>query len=184
MLESTKRCLRSHALTNAQQEDLEIDSSFKDLYVMLDRVDVHCIWVSEKVLALLPSKIGNTPGGEVPANGVFCDNAMDIVLKYYPQPNTARKTKFIKDAMLELNKLGIVGMHDAGVTPQDLELYEKLSVDNDWNVRVNAMVECEVRNTFCPEAVEQVTTPNGKLHVHSVKLFGGKSPCHPPPYSN
>lgn len=141
---------------------------------MLDRVDVHCIWVSQKVLSLLPKKIGDTPGGEIPANGVFCDNAMDIVLKHYPKPNHARKTKFVKDAMAELNKLGIVGMHDAGVTPNDLRMYEKLSGDNDWNVRVNAMIECNVRNTFCPEAVQKVSTSNGKFHVRSVKLFGGK----------
>jgi predicted amidohydrolase YtcJ len=139
---------------------------------MLDRVDVHCIWVSNKVLSLLPSKIGDTPGGEIPAKGVFCDNAMDIVLAHYPKPDAARKTKFVKDAMRELNKLGIVGMHDAGVTPNELRLYEKLSSDDDWTVRVNAMVECDVRNTFCPEEVKQVSTPNGKLHVRSVKLFG------------
>lgn len=83
---------------------------------MLDRVDVHCIWVSNKVLSLLPAKIGDIPGGEIPAKGVFCDSAMDVVLKHYPKPNHARKTKFVKDAMLSLNELGIVGMHDAGVT--------------------------------------------------------------------
>jgi predicted amidohydrolase YtcJ len=140
---------------------------------MLDRVDVHCIWVSNKVLSLLPSNIGDVPGGEIPAKGIFCDNAMDIVLKHYPKPDKARKTKFVKDAMHELNKFGIVGMHDAGVTPTDLRLYEELSTDGDWNVRVNAMIECEDRNTFCPEAVEQVSTPNGMFQVRSVKLFGG-----------
>jgi predicted amidohydrolase YtcJ len=140
---------------------------------MLDRVDVHCIWVSEKVLSLLPKPLPVIPGGEIPARGVFCDNAMDIVLKYYPKPNKQRKTKFIKDAMYELNKFGIVGMHDAGVIPEDLKLYEELSQDEDWTVRVYAMIECETRNTFCPEDVAKVSTPDGKLHVQSVKLFGG-----------
>ncbi|KAI4952005.1 hypothetical protein J4E91_003467 [Alternaria rosae] len=112
------------------------------------------------------------PGGEVPAKGVFCDNAMDIVLQYYPKPTKARKTEFIKTAMAELNKHGIVGMHDAGVVPADLELYEELANDQDWTVRVNAMIECDVRNTFCPEAVRKVSTPNGRFHVKSVKLFG------------
>ncbi|KAF1935428.1 amidohydrolase 3 [Clathrospora elynae] len=127
--------------------DLQVDESFKDLYVMLDRVDI-------------------------PAKGVFCDNAMDLVLEYYPKPNKARKTKFVKDAMVELNKLGIVGIHDAGVVPGDLKLYQELSNDEEWTVRVNAMIECDVRNTFCLEAVEKVSTSNGKLHVKSVKLFG------------
>jgi predicted amidohydrolase YtcJ len=162
-----------------EQDDLEIGPSFQDLYIMLDRVDVHCIWVSNKVLSLIPKDIGDIPGGEIPEKGVFCDNAMDIVLAQYPKPDTLRKTNFVKDAMLELNKLGIVGMHDAGVTPTELRLYEKLSTDDDWNVRVNAMVECEVRNRFCPDAVKQVTTPNGKFHVRSVKLFGGMSVSFP-----
>jgi predicted amidohydrolase YtcJ len=156
------------------KEDLEIESSFQQLYVMLDRVDVHCIWVSDKVLSLLPENIGHIPGGEIPAKGVFCDNAMDVVLLHYPKPSRERKTKFVKDAMHELNKFGIVGMHDAGVTPAELRLYEELSMDEDWTVRVNAMIECDTRNTFCPDAVKKVSTLNGKFHVRSVKLFGGK----------
>lgn len=157
------------------KSDLDIDETFKDQYVMLDRIDVHCIWVSEKVLSLLPSPIPDVPGGEIPAKGIFCDNAMDIVLKYYPKPSVERRTKWVKDAMFELNKLGIVGMHDAGVVPRDLGLYEELAQDDDWNVRVYAMIECDIRNTFCPEAAKKVETSNGKLHVRSVKLFGGMS---------
>ncbi len=140
---------------------------------MLDRVDVHCVWVSEKVLSLLPSQLPNIPGGEIPETGVFCDNAMDIVLEHYPRPNKAQKTKFVKDAMADLNKFGIVGMHDAGVIPGDLELYQELSTNGDWTVRVYAMIECDVRNTFCPEAVGKISTPDGNFHVKSVKLFGG-----------
>jgi predicted amidohydrolase YtcJ len=140
---------------------------------MLDRVDVHCIWVSDAILHLLPFPLLDIPGGETPSKGVFCDNAMNIVLEHYPKPNKARKTQFVKNAMAELNKLGIVGMHDAGVVPGDLKLYEELASDEDWTVRVNAMIECDVRNTFCPEVVKKVSTPNGRFHVNSVKLFGG-----------
>ena len=46
---------------------------------MLDRVDVHCIWVSPAVLKLLPDPIPDVDGGEVvrePGMGVFCDNAV------------------------------------------------------------------------------------------------------------
>lgn len=152
--------------------DLEIDDDFKDLYVMLDRVDVHCIWVSNKVLSLLPAKLPSIPGGEIPAKGVFCDNAMDIVMEFYPKPSLERKSNFIKEAMFELNKLGIVGMHDAGVFPSEIRLYESLVEDKDWTVRVNAMLECETRNTFCPDEANKISTSNGMLHMQSVKLFG------------
>ncbi|UPX12068.1 uncharacterized protein EKO05_0002644 [Ascochyta rabiei] len=153
--------------------DLEINEAFKDQYVMLDRVDVHCIWVSNMILDLLPSPLPEVPaGGEIVATGIFCDNAMDMVLEYYPKPGKDRKSKFVKDAMSELNKLGIVGMHDAGVIPGDLKLYERLSTDEDWTVRVNAMIECDARNTFCPHDVKKISTTNGMFHVRSVKLFG------------
>ena len=137
-------------------------------------VPVHCIWVSDKVLELLPLPLPELPaGGEIVANGVFCDNAMEMVLEHYPKPGKERKSKFLKDAMVELNKLGIVGMHDAGVIPGDLKLYEELSNDADWTVRVNAMIECDTRNTFCPSDVKKISTADGKFHVRSVKLFGG-----------
>ncbi|KAF2748330.1 amidohydrolase 3 [Sporormia fimetaria CBS 119925] len=152
-------------------EDLEFED-FRDQYVMLDRIDVHCIWVSEKVLSLLPTPLPDIAGGEIPARGVFCDNAMEIVWEHYPKPSKERKTRWIKSAMVELNKLGIVGMHDAGTTPSEIDLYEELHEDDDWTVRVNAMIECDTRNTFCPSEARKLSTPNGKLHVHSVKLFG------------
>ncbi|KAF2730939.1 amidohydrolase 3 [Polyplosphaeria fusca] len=151
--------------------DLEIGENFKDQYVMLDRVDVHCVWVSNKVLDLLPSPLPDVPGGEIPARGVFCDNSIDIVAKYYPKPGKESRSKFLKDAMLNLNKLGIVGMHDAGVFPSELELYKELIQDEDWTLRVYAMLECETRNTFCPGDASKFHTADGKLHVQSVKLF-------------
>lgn len=140
---------------------------------MLDRIDVHCIWVSKKVLSLLPKPLPQVPGGEIPAEGVFCDNAMDIVMAHYPKPSKARRTKWIQDAMFELNKHGIVGMHDAGVFPAEQKLYEELSASAPWTVRVYAMTECNTRNTFCPGDVAEIHTPNGMLHMKSVKLFAG-----------
>ena len=142
---------------------------------MLDRVDVHCVWVSNKVLSLLPSPLPEIPGGDIPARGIFCDNAIDLVMKFYPKPSDERRTQFIKDAMFDLNKLGIVGMHDAGVFPSEIKLYEKLASDDDWTVRVNAMLECETRNTFCPESAVKIARDDGMLNVRSVKLFGGES---------
>jgi predicted amidohydrolase YtcJ len=102
---------------------------------------------------------------------------MDIVMKYYPKPSKHRRTEWIQNAMFELNKHGIVGMHDAGVVPADLKLYEELSTSDAWTVRVYAMAECDTRNNFCAKDVAKISTPNGKFHMQSVKLFAGKFPC-------
>ncbi|KAE9966426.1 hypothetical protein BLS_007023 [Venturia inaequalis] len=161
--------------------DLESSTNLAGKYIMLDRVDVHCIWVSASVLALLSTPFPEIPGGEIitdPSPGVFCDNAMDIVLEHWPKPTKEKKTQFIKNAMVELNKVGLVGMADAGVPPSDLAIYEELaersSIDQegDWTVRVYAMVECAKRNTFCPEQAPWIDRADGMLSVKSVKLFG------------
>ncbi|KAH9906744.1 amidohydrolase family-domain-containing protein [Xylariomycetidae sp. FL2044] len=154
--------------------DLANDEVLRDQYVMLDRVDVHCIWVSQMVLNLLPDDIPDVPGGEIvrdPGMGVFCDNAMDMVMELWPKPDNNKKRKFVKTAMRKLNEVGLVGMHDAGVTPGNLNLYQELAGGDEWTVRVYAMAECYERNTFCPHAVEKYAGPDGFFQVQSVKLF-------------
>lgn len=164
--------------------DLDFSTNLAGKYIMLDRVDVHCIWVSSPVLELLPTPFPNIPGGEIitnPGPGVFCDNAMDIVLEHWPKPTKEKKIGFIKNAMAELNKVGLVGMADAGVTPGDLAIYEELAEksgntrEGDWTMRVYAMIECDKRNTFCPEQAPWIERTDGMLSVKSVKLFGGAS---------
>ncbi|KAI8966546.1 amidohydrolase family-domain-containing protein [Daldinia sp. FL1419] len=154
--------------------DLSADEELKGLYIMLDRVDVHCIWVSQAILDLLPESIPDIPGGEIirdPGMGVFCDNAMDIIMALWPKPDNKKKEQFLKSAMGKLNEVGLVGIHDAGVTPGNLNLFKELVGGPDWTVRVYAMIECYERNTFCPDEVEQYISPDGFLSIQSVKLF-------------
>ena len=100
---------------------------------MLDRVDVHCVLTSQKVLDLLPNPLPESPPGGVvvtdPGPGVFCDNAMDeIIFPIAPKPDTAQKTRWFKRAMAELNKVGIIGVGDAGmVSRPSIELRFQLS---------------------------------------------------------
>jgi predicted amidohydrolase YtcJ len=159
--------------TDIKQLDLDSDGRLAGKYIMLDRVDVHCTWVSQAVLALLPSPFPDLPGGEIPAKGVFCDNAMDLVMQYWPKPSKEQKIEFIRAAQSALNAVGLVGMHDAGVVPENLELYRELSSSDDWSVRVYAMLECEKRNTFCGQDVRHIKSESGMFIMKSVKLFAG-----------
>ncbi|RTE74986.1 hypothetical protein BHE90_010549 [Fusarium euwallaceae] len=155
--------------------DITEDPELKDIYLMLDRIDVHCTWVSQPVLNLLPPDLPSTvPGGEIirePGLGVFCDNAMDLVLSIWPKPGTDFKTRAVKTAMKRLNELGLVGMHDAGATPETLTLYNELSSDDDWSVRVYAMLECPQRNSYCPDEAVKFARDDDRFAVQSVKLF-------------
>lgn len=159
------------------QDDLEQDPELSGLYVMLDRIDVHCSWVSKPVLALLPPDLEDIPGGEIvrdPGMGVFCDNAIDLVVDLWPKPSAERKAAQVASAMASLNGVGIVGMHDAGITPGNIDLYERLADSDDWTVRVYGMLECDKRNSFCPDAARQIVRDDAKFTLRSVKLFAGQ----------
>lgn len=150
---------------------------------MLDRVDVHCVLTSQKVLDLLPSPFPEAPAGGVvitdPGPGVFCDNAMDsIVYPVAPTPDVAQKTRWFKTAIAELNKVGIVGAGDAGMRPEDVVILEGMAEMGELTMRVNVMLECAERNTFCPEEtkilkiVEEPKSLGGNmLMLGGVKLF-------------
>lgn len=158
------------------QDDLEADEKLKGRYIMLDRVDIHCIWVSRAILDLLPDPLPQVPGGEVvtePGLGVFCDNAMDIVTSLWPKPSKEKKATALKNAIKELNKLGLVGMHDAGTLAEELRLFDEMANGADWTLRVYAMLECRKRNTYCPEEAVKFDRDDGLLIVKSVKLFAG-----------
>ena len=158
------------------QADLDAKKSLRGKYIMFDRIDVHCVWVSASVLNLLPDLPPEVPGGEIvtdPGRGVFCDNAMDLVTALWPKPNATQKAAYVTHAMRELNKVGLVGVHDAGVTPENLQLYTDLASTKNWTVRVYAMAQCTQRNSFCPDAVARLSRDDGLLSIQSVKLFAG-----------
>jgi len=143
---------------------------------MLDRIDVHCIWVSKPVMALLPSDIPDVDGGEIirePGMGVFCDNAMDMIYRHFPKPDAEKKRLFIRTAMKNLNSVGLVGAHDASEFPDTLALWEQWAgVADDWTLRVYSMAECPERNTVCLDKIRKIE--GDWLTVRSVKLFAGE----------
>ncbi|RDW82363.1 hypothetical protein BP6252_03475 [Coleophoma cylindrospora] len=152
----------------------------ENLYIMLDRVDVHCVWVSNSVLSLLSDPLPEAPPGGVivtdPGKGVFCDNAMDaIIYPVAPKPDVAQKTRWFRTAMKELNKVGIVGVGDAGMRAEDIQILESMAESRELSIRINVMLECEERNTYCPDEVKNLNILEGKaLGGHTLMLGGVK----------
>ncbi|KAM0344582.1 hypothetical protein ACHAPU_007356 [Fusarium lateritium] len=155
--------------------DVAQDPELTNIYLMLDRIDVHCTWVSQPVLDLLPEHLPEVvPGGEIirdPGMGVFCDNAMDLVTAVWPKPSREFKALTVRTAMKRLNEVGLVGMHDAGSTPDTLTIYNELSSGDDWTLRVYAMLECPQRNSYCPDEAVKFARDDDRFAVQSVKLF-------------
>jgi predicted amidohydrolase YtcJ len=148
---------------------------------MLDRVDVHCVLISQKVIDLLADPFPEAPPGGVvvtdPGPGVFCDNAMDLIIyPLAPKPDVAQKTRWFQTAMKELNKVGIVGVGDAGMRPDDISILESMAEKRELSLRVNVMLECAERNEFCPDEIQGlklIGSENG-LGDHTLMLGGVK----------
>ncbi|KAG6260980.1 hypothetical protein E4U49_004339 [Claviceps purpurea] len=157
--------------------DLDEDPDLKGVYAMLDRNDGHCIWVSQAVLDLLPANAtaSDPPGGQVirsPGLGVFCDNAMGPVSSLVPPISDEIRPGLVRDAMRDLNKVGLVGVHDASTRPDDIKLYNELANDDrNWTVRVYSMMECDSTNSWCPNNATRIARKDSRFWVQSVKLF-------------
>ena len=154
------------------------DPELKDLYIMLDRVDVHCVLVSEKILGRLSNPLPPAPpGGMVitdPGPGVFCDNSMDaIIWPLAPKHYQWQKVKWLENAQAELNKLGIVGVGDAGIRQSDVQSYRKMIDHGHMTLRVRVMLECKVRNSFCPEEVGWLRMLDGHRTGAHLLMLGG-----------
>ena len=152
-----------------------------DKYIILDRVDGHCLWVSAAIIKLLPDPLPtHIPGGEIVGDGsVLCDNAMDMVYDVYPDKVLGRGKIIARAerAMKELNKVGVVGVHDAGMRKWEVEGLRWMAEMGVSTARLNIMVECKIRNTYCggggEEGVKHIMgrTQNGMVSVYGVKIY-------------
>ncbi|EPS39471.1 hypothetical protein H072_6701 [Dactylellina haptotyla CBS 200.50] len=143
-----------------------------DLYIYVTRVDVHCVWVSNAVLRLLPSPLpAAPPGGEIPTEGVFCDNAMDLILPLMPPTTEKDIETYIKTAVPSLHKVGLVGVMDAATAINEVPVYKRLAETGKLGMRVYGMVECAKRNTFCEVDKINVVKKEDTFILRAVKLF-------------
>jgi predicted amidohydrolase YtcJ len=70
-------------------------------------------------------------GGEIVADpvtheptGVFIDDAIEYVTKHIPVPGLDVLLKYVDVATGEMVKAGLTGLHDAGVSLEELELFK------------------------------------------------------------
>jgi hypothetical protein len=117
--------------------------------VSLRRVDGHALWVNTKALEAAGvgratpdprgGRILRHPGTAVPT-GVLIDDAMDLVEDRIPEPSLATRQIWIETAGGRLLASGITSVHDAGIRPEEIELYKRMVEANRLPVRVYAML--------------------------------------------
>ena len=126
-----------------------LDAVSGDHPVSLRRVDGHAVWANSNALeaAGITRVTPNPAGGRIlhdagtgQPTGVLLDDAMSLVEGKIPPTTPQTKQRRIETAGRELLATGITSVHDAGIEPEDVDLYMKMVEEGSLPVRVYAML--------------------------------------------
>ena len=156
-----------------------LDSAAPAHPVWLRRVDGHAGWANSRALALAgvtrdtpdPSggRIERGPAGE--PTGVLVDNAMSLVNAAIPALTAEQEGRDIESALKACARLGLTGVHDAGVDAADLPVYRKLEAANALAIRVAAMLSSDAVLHGAALAAPREPGPSGAFRVIGVKAY-------------
>ena len=116
--------------------------------VYLTRVDGHAALVNAKALALaqVTAATADPTGGRFirdssgAPTGVLIDAAQGIVGRVIPAPSRAELREQTLAAIAEANRWGLTGIHDAGVGPEGIAVYEELAREGRYTLRNYVMI--------------------------------------------
>jgi len=158
----------------------DLDQAFPDRVVWLERIDGHAGWANSAALATIDQdltgdwqpqggKIHRDTNGE--ATGIFIDTAAAMLDQLVPPLSDDRLQAAIDEATGILLSQGLTGVHDAGLSWQQIELLRERADQGQLGVRVYAMVDGvgTAMEQLCANGYLQ--HPGGRLIARSMKLY-------------
>ena len=156
----------------------DIDAVVADRPVWLSRIDGHAAWANTKALAIagIDADTPDPVGGKIirdesgNATGVLIDTAMALVEEHIPEPTRSEMREAYANAIDSLLALGITGVHDAGISKTDAEVYMSMADDGDLDMRIYAMLSDTGPN------LDAFAEPirgygNDRLDIAAVKIY-------------
>jgi len=142
----------------------------------------HAAWVNQRAMALAgvtretpdPSggQILRTPSGE--ATGVFLEDAQGLFDEVLPKVDReSKKQDFIASVDTAL-ELGLTEVHDAGASPEDIELYEELLAEGKLKLRLYVMKYVPSAGPELERALSekpQIGLGGGHLTIRAIKAY-------------
>jgi predicted amidohydrolase YtcJ len=116
----------------------DIDAVVADRPVWLRRIDGHAGWANSKALEIagIDADTQDPVGGKIvrdsngSATGILIDNAMALVEKHVPEPTRNEIREAYARAIDSLLALGITGVHDAGISKTEAEVFMSMADDD------------------------------------------------------
>ena len=159
----------------------DLDAAFPDRPVWLYRVDGHAGWANSAAMRMVRRDLSGSwqpDGGNIrrdasgQANGVFIDNAMDLIEAARPAISAATIEHALAIAMQAAVAHGLTGVHDAGIRLEEMRVYQQLADHGQVPLRVYAMADGNhaALDWLCTNGLYR--HPSGRLQMRAVKLVG------------
>ncbi|HYP13785.1 MAG TPA: amidohydrolase [Bryobacteraceae bacterium] len=161
----------------------------------LTRVDGHAAWANRAAMELagITRDTADPPGGKVIRDakgnptGVFIDRAMGLLTTRIPARTPDQVERYLRAGALECARLGLTGVHDAGVSSEEISAYRRLIARKQLPVRVYAMIRGA--GELWREYLERGPEIGDHLTVRSIKLvadgaMGSRGAALHAPYSD
>ncbi|MFN9309842.1 amidohydrolase, partial [Gemmatimonas sp.] len=157
-----------------------LSAATPDHPVLLERVDGHAAYVNAAAMqrAGLTAATKDPSGGKIVRDakgkptGVLIDRASGLVERQVPPLSSQEMRAALKDAVTRMHSLGLVGMHDAGASREQIELFEDMAQQGELNLRLYVMIADDATaldHYF--QVGPRSALYDGQLWVRAVKLY-------------
>ncbi len=157
----------------------DLDEAFPTRPVLLERIDGHAAWANSVAMRVagIDAQTPDPEGGRILRDadgnpgGVFIDNAIALIQRHVPQPDREQRRRALKLALDSAVSVGLTGVHDAGVSREDLALYREFADDDALPLRVYAMADGDgaALAQLCKDGPYRHS--RGRLDMRAVKLY-------------
>ncbi len=157
----------------------DLDAAFPDRPVWLERIDGHAGWANAAAMRAAGKDFSGDwqpAGGRIErsdgqASGVFVDNAASLIDSVVPVPDAALRGTAIQRALAQAVAHGLTGVHDMGVSREDLALYRRLADAGQLPLRITAFADGDAGafRDLCRDG--RYRHAGGRLGMPGVKLY-------------
>lgn len=126
----------------------DLDQSFPDVPIWLDRVDGHAKWANSKVLDIvgnLPKE--DPPGGKIIRDeqgrptGIFVDNAIDLISPHVPKPTFDDLVMALELAVNQTKSFGLTSAHYAAISDEQQRVVKYAIDRGELDLRIYGMID-------------------------------------------
>jgi hypothetical protein len=167
-------------LVEAYPTAAQLDAVTGDRPAVLRRIDGHAVWVNVAALraANITAATPDPDGGEIlrlangSPSGILVDNACDLMRDIMPEIGLPERERRTKLAVAHCWTHGVTGVHDAGISWEMAQVYERLAAAGELDLRLYGMYEDVPATLEKGLARGPFFSADSLLTIRAIKLYG------------